>query len=1172
MRIHELELVAYARYENRVLAFGSDKQFHLVFGNNGAGKTTALRATSDLLFGFPERTPDAFRFPTNLLRLRGALSFGDDQTIEFIRRKGRKNTLATPGGESLPDDALQAALAGIEQPVYETMFALSHARLRAGAEALLQAGGELGEALFGASLGTASLHKVVERLQADADAVYRSQATKPLLNAELKRFEQAKREVKHTALSARAHRAAEIEIEEIRSQTAATEAELSSARADLTRWQRLEQVLPHAAQREAKLASLEPIKDARVLPADARERRLLALEARGVAQRTLDAAEEQKKMIGDEIAALVLAPELLERGEEITELQSVLGAYRSYGRDLPRVEADHDAALEDARIALAVVAPGRTLKDVDDLRPSATLRVRIGEAGEALTLSGERLRVAQQTHYEAVDEFERASAALPPQPADLPLDRAQAVLSAARQHGDLDEQARRSKDTAAERQREAEAALVALPLWEVTGDSLSELRIPSEETIARFARELDAAGEAVRGVAAEVTRNEDKLSEIQAQLTDPRAASLPTEEAIDATRAHRQEGWQLVRRVWVEGADVAVAAEFAGDRTLDEAFERSVEDADKIVDRARGHAQEVATRGNLLTERNRERERKEELTGRRAAADEELQRLEDEWASEWPQLTSVLSPGEMRGWKRDRERVLELGRHAATAAAERERISSLRDRERASLAAALSSVGVSEFDGSETFTALVSGLDAAIEDVLENRRSAAAARNALAERDTRKDTAERAVVSAETALAAAKAKWKDAIAPTGAAETASPGEVEEIVTTLEHLFKRLDEAAAFSRRVQGMRRERNEFEQSLASLVAEVAPDLEKLPPEQATPLLVKRKATVEREAVRAAELHERLQEQERGALEAAISLKQAQVELDLLCGLAGSTVERLDETERLSAERLTLETEIATLENTITLVGVGLLAELVAAAAAADADETAAGVRRRTDRVAQLEDHHTELIRESTRREAELSQGEGGSDAAEAAAAAQASRAGAERMIERYIESKLAAVLLRRAIEAYREKNQGPVLARAKELFPRLTVGRFDGLALATGGDDEPVLVGRRDSEDVPVGAMSDGERDSLYLALRIASLDHHFQSNDPMPVIVDDVLIGLDDHCVVAVLEALAELASCTQVILFTHHAHVVELAKKTLKPETLAVHDLAGGEADERVAAAA
>jgi uncharacterized protein YhaN len=73
----------------------------------------------------------------------------------------------------------------------------------------------------------------------------------------------------------------------------------------------------------------------------------------------------------------------------------------------------------------------------------------------------------------------------------------------------------------------------------------------------------------------------------------------------------------------------------------------------------------------------------------------------------------------------------------------------------------------------------------------------------------------------------------------------------------------------------------------------------------------------------------------------------------------------------------------------------------------------------------------------------------------------------------------------------------------------------------------------------------MSTGTRDQLYLALRLATLDHYVESSEPLPFIVDDILIQFDDDRSRATLEALADFSAKTQVILFTHHERVVEEA---------------------------
>jgi uncharacterized protein YhaN len=80
-----------------------------------------------------------------------------------------------------------------------------------------------------------------------------------------------------------------------------------------------------------------------------------------------------------------------------------------------------------------------------------------------------------------------------------------------------------------------------------------------------------------------------------------------------------------------------------------------------------------------------------------------------------------------------------------------------------------------------------------------------------------------------------------------------------------------------------------------------------------------------------------------------------------------------------------------------------------------------------------------------------------------------------------------------------------------------------------------------------VGVEGMSDGTRDQLYLALRLATLEQYLANHEPLPFIVDDILIQFDDQRAEAALQVLAELSAKTQVLFFTHHWRLVELAKK-------------------------
>ena len=125
--------------------------------------------------------------------------------------------------------------------------------------------------------------------------------------------------------------------------------------------------------------------------------------------------------------------------------------------------------------------------------------------------------------------------------------------------------------------------------------------------------------------------------------------------------------------------------------------------------------------------------------------------------------------------------------------------------------------------------------------------------------------------------------------------------------------------------------------------------------------------------------------------------------------------------------------------------------------------------------------------------------------------------------------------------------------------MFSRLTLGSYASLRdeLDNG---KPILLGVRPNDvEVPVDGMSDGSRDQLYLSLRLATLEQHLGKSEPMPFVVDDILIGFDDNRTRVCLDVLAELAASTQVLLFTHHRRVIELASEINADAGVFVHEL-------------
>jgi uncharacterized protein YhaN len=112
------------------------------------------------------------------------------------------------------------------------------------------------------------------------------------------------------------------------------------------------------------------------------------------------------------------------------------------------------------------------------------------------------------------------------------------------------------------------------------------------------------------------------------------------------------------------------------------------------------------------------------------------------------------------------------------------------------------------------------------------------------------------------------------------------------------------------------------------------------------------------------------------------------------------------------------------------------------------------------------------------------------------------------------------------------------------------MTSHGFAGIATLYDDEDRLRLAARRtDGATTPIEGLSEGTRDQLYLALRLANLEAMAARREVPPFIGDDLVITFDEDRVAAALQVLAVPGSSLQKILFTHHRHVVDIARERL-----------------------
>ena len=172
-------------------------------GANEAGKSTALAAIADALFGFGHRTDFDFLHGAPQLRIGFTLLASDGTRGSFVRRKGRRDTLRDPADEVVPDDALRRFLGGVGRELFERGFGLDGARLRQGGQELLRLGGEAGESLLAGS-GLLNLRSVLGRIEDEAKSLVGDGRGRRRLSDAVDTWRKAQRESEERAIAPRA--------------------------------------------------------------------------------------------------------------------------------------------------------------------------------------------------------------------------------------------------------------------------------------------------------------------------------------------------------------------------------------------------------------------------------------------------------------------------------------------------------------------------------------------------------------------------------------------------------------------------------------------------------------------------------------------------------------------------------------------------------------------------------------------------------------------------------------------------------------------------------------------------------------------------------------------------------------------------------------------------------
>lgn len=1169
MRLNRLDLIRYGKFTDRSLAFPrAERDFHLVVGPNEAGKSTLRNAVLDLLFGFPVRTPLDFVHAKSDLRLGASIQNGD-QALEFLRLKANKNTLRSPDETILPDTVLDAALGQANKQFFDKMFGLDHPRLVEGGNSILNAQDDVGQVLFQAAAGVASLGHVRDALEEEADSLWApSRSAKRAYYIARSELDEATEALRAATVRTRDWSEANERVSELdaRLQELRTfQAEQLAARARLERMRRVRPFLIELQECERVLAGLGAVVP---LPADASE--LLAdaeLKLAETRQRLAMRAQEVRRL-EEQAGGMEIDRAILDAAESVETLDAARLRLGAHEAGIARCEGQ--VALLWNEVLLAAGELGWKLPERCALSSAGELddaAVRAVQARLPGLLARKHVEHLVREHSVLTQSLAGAHASASSRQAEAQALEARlqglsvaeinpalrSALERALTLGDPEADMRKAQAAVAQAGSSLNIALQQLGTWSRTLAQLRAMHLPSTKTVAAWLSERQELAFTLKTVRQrrddlEAARRKTALEVEQYRQTHHPATS----DDVLRARAERDGNWADIK-----SGRLALAEAAPG-------FEARLRAADDLADARHDKAQEAAQLQGLQHKLEQDDHNLADAQTRLDQCEQALAGFEARWQSFCGETGLGGMPlEEMPDWLLQKDRALEAAEALEQALREEQGLRAAQDAVHAELRRTLmaSLPPTVSLVADHGFMPLRAQAQSYIREADDARIRRDEWLAQLAQGRPMLEAANQELIAARARLDAWQFGWSEALAAMGLAPDLAVGAVEGALVLMGGIAEKLEQIRQIRvERIQAMRSELRAFVIDADDLVRRlgVASGLKSaanahdafLMAQDFTRRLQAARQT-QAEATRVA-----------SALAAETELvkteneifQRTQAGLRPLMERAGvHDIEALRSAVELADQHRVLTERVRAVELRVLQEGDGHgRQQLQDEMDAVDAEDLVARLAALQADISQAAERQSALAVELDNAQRTLDAIAGADAAARAEARRQEALARMSDCAERYIKVFTAARLLRWSIDRYREEKQGPMLSRASAIFAQLSLNSFERLSVDF--DRNPmVLEGQRpDGRRVGIAGLSDGTRDQLYLALRLAALELHLLQAPPLPFIADDLFINYDDARSRAGLQALADLSRRTQVIFLSHHDHLTELAREVFGKE--------------------
>jgi uncharacterized protein YhaN len=375
-----------------------------------------------------------------------------------------------------------------------------------------------------------------------------------------------------------------------------------------------------------------------------------------------------------------------------------------------------------------------------------------------------------------------------------------------------------------------------------------------------------------------------------------------------------------------------------------------------------------------------------------------------------------------------------------------------------------------------------------------------------------------------------------------------PGEVQDILGLLDGLRAAVERSETLERNIAEWRARESSFLALYREVCATTGTPLDETDPGTTLASLGKRLAAAREQRAKREQT-----EQERNRLDESLTrtrqeLETVQAELGALCDHfdVGDTEALRTAIER-ARQKADIKRDIAEREANLRAAFDGQpIAEIERELSGCDTDELAAKAQALSDEIAARDDRLQQLYHAMKKAEEQVEAVGADEKAAELGERRRFLLMQIEEETARYLRLMAGISAAEAALRLYRDKHRSAMMLNAAQRFRRMTGDRFTDLQARPDRDGETLVAIKRDGGSLMVDGMSDGTRDQLYLALRMAGYQEFAGTREPLPFIADDIMQSFDDDRTAASFAMLADVARIGQVIYLTHHAHLIELAR--------------------------